>query len=202
MAKNPLVWTIVAVFALASLAPTVLAKEDRPDRSDRDAKDKDRDRAREVRDDVRDDRPRGERRAYNLTLSGNGVDRENATYTIELVGTIEGKVRFHDGNATHFKGRGILHGRLLDANGTVLKEGDLRVKMKAHEDADTGEWKWHLEAVKKRPKHWKVLNLRGDATEGEAGFDLVGHGKAVAKFDPDRRATPIKLDVRGTLVRA
>ena len=157
-----------------------------------------------------------------LDLSGSGTSRrDNLTYTVTLLGDGQAKERIRHveaddddeddpgetdeadqappENLTKLKGRLLAHVVVKDQNGTVVREGNLTVKFQLRE-TDEGEWKWHLEAVKKKPKDMPKLNLRGTAEEiGDAAWDFDGRGKATFKVDDEQRATKVRLDVEGKL---
>jgi hypothetical protein len=181
---------VLASFLLASLAPLAAAERD--------------ERPRRERDDRPDhpDRPARELKAFKISLSGTATTKDNETYRISLEG--EGRARAHsrDGNLTDVKGIARLKAQLLDENGTVVKEGMLKVRFHAHKTAE-GEWRWHLVAVGKSPRGFPNLVLRGTGGPSESGvIDLAGHGKAVVKLPDANHRTVLRLDVAGTVSRA
>ncbi|MGQ0535162.1 MAG: hypothetical protein ACT4PT_03720 [Methanobacteriota archaeon] len=137
---------------------------------------------------------------FTIALSGTATGRNNTTYTIEVSGNGTGHRRGNETNAGYL-GMALVHLVVRDANGTVVKEGDVRAKVtvKARDD---GNFTWHLEAVKKK-RDLAKFNLRGNATpDGNATFDLAGAGHLVVKKDGERRALPLRVSVTGEVSRS
>ncbi|HLE47497.1 MAG TPA: hypothetical protein VI818_04300 [Candidatus Thermoplasmatota archaeon] len=130
---------------------------------------------------------------FTIAITATGVDRDNQTYTLEATGRGIGKSREGD-NQSGFHGFAKLHVRVLDANGSLVKEGDIRVVVVAHQDED-GEWKWRIVSFLRTPRGMPKLVLRGENGTIENGVgDLEGQGFATFKpLDADKRIR-VKLD--------
>lgn len=180
---------VLATVLLASLAPLAAAQSDERPRPDRE-----RDGARE--------RPMRPSHAFELSLSGTAVSKDNETYAITIEGGGRARVHTRDGNETDAKGMVRLKVQLLDAEGNVVKEGALKGRFHAHKDAE-GEWIWQLVAIGRHARGFPNLVLRGTAVASESALlDLDGAGRAVVKLPEDDRRSVLKLDVSGTLSRA
>lgn len=137
-----------------------------------------------------------------VSLNGTATDRENRTFQFELRGEGKAQARNHEGNVTDLRGRLLLDVRLLDENGTVVKNGTLRARFHAHL-TDEG-WKWKIEAVGKKPRDLPRLGIRGEASPTDAAgvWDLSGKGKAVTRLPDEDHRTVLSLKVAGTAQRA
>jgi hypothetical protein len=190
-------WGAAAVAALAivafALVPVAEARED-GERADK-MKEK-REKAKDKREKMMDAAKKGRGGKFILQLNGTATDQDGNVYRVEISGDANGRARASgESGITQFRGVAKLDVKLIDANGTVLKEGQLRAKIGGK--ATDGEYKWHLIAGKNRamPK----LGLRGSATPIEAGgFDLAAQGKAVVKLGDERSV--LELNVTGTLM--
>lgn len=134
-----------------------------------------------------------------LNLTGTGTAKDGTNYTIELSGAGVATTKVNDENLTRTRGLARMHYRLVDANGTVLAEGNLTGKVQVREK-DDGNWTWHFEAVKKKGKNDAKLNLRGPATPAgaEGDYSLEGKGKLTVKKMGEKRAKSLKLVVAGS----
>jgi hypothetical protein len=199
--RKTLILTVLGAFLLAGLAPAVVA--DRDDGADqREKAQEKREQAREKALEARGDHAGKRWLRGNITvdLSGSAVvKKDNLTYTFTLDADGKGLVRMKNGTAQAFAGRLMAHVVVSAANGTVVKEGDLRVRVFAHLN-DEGNWTWAVESVGKRPSGVPRLVLHGQAEKtAEGAFSLSGKGHAVYKTDDDKKARPAKLaDVEGT----
>jgi len=140
----------------------------------------------------------------SLTLSGTAVGKDNATYRFNLTASGQGIERvkvYREGDRVRYQARLVAHVVLTDANGTVVEESDLRVRLYAR--GHDGNIKWTLGSVEKREDGAPRLLLKGEADKVSLGvFELEGKGKAVFKLADDERATPLKLRaVSGTFTR-
>lgn len=140
----------------------------------------------------------------SVALSGTAYGKDNATYEFNLTASGQGVERvkvYREGDRIRYHARLMAHVVLKDANGTVVEESDLRVRLYAR--GHDGDIKWTLGSVEKREDGAPRLVLKGEADKVSPGlFELEGKGKAVFKFGDDERATPLKLRaVTGTLTR-
>lgn len=141
---------------------------------------------------------RGYKHALSLQLNATGT-RDNVTYHLSVDADGMAKKKDRDGNFTKARAFLAAHVVVKGANGTVLREGDLRLKLKLHM-AEDGNWTWHLLAVGKKGKDMPKLGLKGDATQQPDGtFALEGAGKMVFKPNEEKRSIPVKLETSGRL---
>lgn len=191
----------VALMAAAAFLPIVAAHE--PDeRAERRAHDRGVERRAEHRDDHRG--AMANATPFHLEISGTGVDAENATYTITLVGDGRARLLQREGNLSGMKGLARLHGTIVDANGTVVKDGNVTVMVRARETED-GQWRWQLVSRgETRFAGVPKLLLRGGATgPADGALELDGAGFALVKPDqPDSDRLRLRLDVTGMVTRA
>lgn len=196
----PLVALVAAAFVAASLVPTALAgpgprdgphRPEAADRPERLYREGPMDRVAGIFS------GRGE--PFTINATGSGTSQTNATYTIEFAGDGRAHFKTWDEDRSALRGKAVVHYRILDVNGTVVKEGEGRVKVGAHSTSE-GEWKWHLESVKKK-RGAPALSLHGTATRDGASLDLTGEGKVVFKLEGQDRATFVRLSVTGTLAK-
>ncbi|MES2155955.1 MAG: hypothetical protein V4510_12550 [bacterium] len=136
-----------------------------------------------------------------LQLSGKAVGRDNSTYsfTIDAAGKGLWRLKDKDGDFKVFHGVMLAHGVVTAANGTVVKEGDFRVKVLARNTPDG--WKWQVVSTGERPNGMPRLVVRGEAEKVSPGvFDLTGKGHAVLRLDG--KAFSMKIpEVSGTFTR-
>jgi hypothetical protein len=134
--------------------------------------------------------------AYVLNLTGTGVGEDNATYTLTLDSAGKDVEHFVNGSLVGIAGMGNLHVVVTGANGTVVKERDLRVRLVVR-DVD-GNATWTL-VSKARQWDWEPrLALHGTAVKTSTGLDLRGSGHAAFKAS---QVGPLRLQltVSGTL---
>lgn len=190
----PLAGIVAAVFLVAALAPLALAAPDGKDRQRPPPEKIDRARHR-----LGPEPPRGG--DFTLNVTGSGLSPDNGTYEVELrcKGHAQGKTS--DDGLSRFRGRAVCRFQITDANGTVVKDGRVRVMVRGFEKAE-GEWKWELNTFRQKHRMPKLV-LHGNATPSDDGvLELAGTGHAVFHKDGERRATPLKLVVEGSLARA
>jgi len=195
--------TLTALLCLTAFIPAAMA-DGKGDRKDvKDDRQQLRDDRKDLKADMKDASKRFVKVNTTLTLSGSGVGRDNATYTftIDASGKALQRLKERDGNLTILRGAMKAQVEIKDANGTVVKAGDIRLKLFARQN-DAGEWKWMVESFGKRPNGMPRLVLRGDAEKSAPGvFDLSGKGHVVVKLDGQEKATPIKVEVAGKFTR-
>lgn len=194
MRRTFVIASVLTLFLFAGLAPTVMA--------DPSSKDPQKPPAKEAKQECRDGcRLRFLESNTTLQLAGKGVGRDNVTYSFTIDAAGKGLWRLKDkgDDFTVFRGTLKAHGVVTAANGTVVKEGDFRVRLVARH-TDEG-WKWQLVSVGERPNGMPRLVLRGEAEKISPGaFDLAGKGHAVLRVDG--KALPVKLSgVTGTFTR-
>jgi len=179
---------VLACFLLATLAPLAVAENEERQRPERTALD---------RPDGRPG-PMPDGKAFDIRFNGTATDKDNVTYTVEMRGVGYARVR-EANNTTDVMGIARLHARLVDADGNVVKEGDLRVRFHAHKVADA-DWKWKLIGFANHTRGFPQLVMRGTGAEGMP-IELEGHGKAWVRFPDERYRTGLKLDVTGEVSR-
>jgi len=225
--RKTLILTVL-MFIAAGLAPTVFADDDGNQTRKEKAKENQekaqerREEAKEKAQERKDGRGEGHGMRFlktntSLELNGTAVGKDNATYTFTLSADGKGiervKVR-KDRNATdnatangtsdpakfRYHARLLAHIVVKDANGTIVKEGDVRVQLFAKSDGN--QTKWILGSVEKKAG-MPHLVLKGNVSSaGEGSFDLEGKGKIVFKAGEESRASPAKVTaVSGTFSR-
>ncbi len=198
--------TLTALLALTAFIPATMASERHDDAKDvRDDRMELRADRKDLRDDLRDSfQKRFMRGNISLELSGSGMGRDNATYTFTIDASGKGLERMKERDGDFRVFRGVLLAKVVvkDGNGTVVKDGDVRLKLFARH-TDDGNWTWQIVSFGKRPNGMPRLVLRGDAEKVAAGeFKLAGKGHMVIKLDGAEKATPIKVtEVSGKFTR-
>ena len=205
--KGILTTSIAALLVLGLTVPIVLAddghrgsdaRQDRQDiRDDRRDIAQDRKDLRDDRRDLREDH----HRPYNLTkielnITASGTDKDNKTWTIDLQGIGLAQNRTDNGTLEAFRGFVPMVAQLKDANGTIVKQGEVRVRIVAHQN-ETGVWSWHLVSVGKTPRGLPMLFLHGTnltVSQGSASGD--GHGFAMVKPTKEHKRVKIDLDAQ------
>ena len=192
--RPTLILATAAVFLLAGLTPAIMAEpQGKPDKDKKELK---------------EERHEPKKVKFfegntTLSLSGSGVGRDNATYTFTLDAQGKGAshVKDRDGDFRAFKGVMLANATVKDANGTVVKQGEIRIKVFAFKTDDG--WRWQVLSFAERDSGMPKLMLRGQAEKvGPGEFNLTGKGHAVVKLDGAEKATPIKLrDVVGVFTR-
>lgn len=135
------------------------------------------------------------RHGFNISLEANGTDRDNQSWTVEATGVGLGAKRIDNetGNVTGFLAFAILNATLLDENGTIANQGDIRIRIHGHVN-ETGEWKWHLVSLGKTPAGLPKLFVRGDSVDIEDGAaQLEGKGLALVSKVDDKRLLFLRL---------
>ncbi|MBI2078924.1 MAG: hypothetical protein HYT80_11240 [Euryarchaeota archaeon] len=175
---------LAAVLLVGLTIPFAVAEpDDRP--AARDARKPDRDLPAEKRRDAG-------RTNFTISITATGLDRDNRTYTLEASGEGVGKARQGE-NRSGLHGFARLHVRILDENGTLVKEGDVRVHVVMIQKDDGV--KWELSSFMRTPKGLPKLALRGhNGTVVDDVADLEGHGFALFKPDDAEKRVRLKLD--------
>lgn len=135
----------------------------------------------------------------SLRLNGTGIDRENATYTFSLLGKGKAMTRSPDGNVSAIRAELIVYGKLVDANGTLVKEGRFRLFLFAKQGED-GNWTWHAMSVGKIPRGLPHVMLRGTSPGIEDGA-LALEGKGRVAVRTDEGPLRVRLEVEGGLAK-
>ncbi len=193
MVPNPkthkTVFRLLAVGALALLLTAGLAAvaSAAPDRMKHDA-------------DPSAERPqhRGEPAEFTIELAGTATDQNNETYRVELTGHGVGKVNPRERGAD-VRGLVFVHAKVLDANGSVIREGDSLARFMSESKGDSTHWRL-VGFFGPMLAHRPHLVIRGTANETAQGqWTLEGGGKAVVKLGPDAERAKLDLDVAGSL---
>lgn len=195
MRRTLIAAAVVSVFLFAGLSVVVEAKDpaDRPSKEERQQK------AQEMREQQMEKRREALKSKFfdgnaTLSLSGAGIARDNETFTFTLEAAGKARGKLTKDNETHGY-RGVLgaHGVVTDSNGTVVKEGDFRVKLLIH-PAENGTWVWKVVSFAQRSNGMPRVVLRGEAEmTAEGAFELSGAGHMVVRMEEKARATPIKM---------
>lgn len=193
--KHAILTTSIVALLMAGLtAPLVLAQptDDRPGARDDRRQDAERDDRRQdgersmkglLASEKAQANGRGHRHVDTFLISVNaqGISQDNETYTITGEGTAVGKARDRNDTMKAFAGFATLNVTLTDANGTLVKEGTIRVRLVAHQDED-GDWNWRLVSAMKTPRGMPKIFLHGDnVTLGDGSASLDGTGFALVK---------------------
>lgn len=212
MSRTLVIVSTLSLLFVAAMAPVAFAKEpstdssDRPSKEDRPAKDGERPAFKEMKE-MREKRAEQWKARFtlgnaSLSLTGTATDKQNQTYSFALEG--DGKVleRYKNGTMQSFRGAILVHGTVTDANGTVVKESDFRVKVSGHLN-ETGAWHYKVVSFAER-KDMPRLLVRGEASDEGAGlFELEGKGRAIVRLanaDEDVRPSLLKLsEIAGQL---
>lgn len=135
-----------------------------------------------------------------ILLEGTGLDRENASYRFSLEGAGKAFTRQPGGNLTALRAEIVAYAKLVDANGSLVKEGRIRLFLFAKEGAD-GNWTWHAMSVAHFPRGLPHLFLRG-TSEGPQDGSLPLDGRGRVAVRADEGPLRVRLDVEGALTRA
>lgn len=133
----------------------------------------------------------------SLRIEGTGLDKSNETYSFSATGVGKAIARRPDGNVSAIRADLIVSAKLVDANGTVVKEGRVRMALIARE-GDDGNWTWHAMSIGHFPRPLPQLLMRGTSTgpEGDT-LPLAGHGRLLVRTEEG--PLRLRLDVAGAL---
>ncbi len=206
--KHVLLTASVAALLLVGLtAPLVMAKptDDRPgDRDDR-RQDGERPMKGMLPGEHQNSRSHRQVSTFLITVSAQGISQDNESYTITGEGTAIGKVRDRNDTMKAFAGFAKLNVTLKDENGTVVKEGTIRVRLVAHQN-ETGAWHWRLVSAMKTPSGLPKIFLHGDnVTLGDGSASLDGKGFALVKVvgeDDTVKRLRLRLDADVHIAKA
>lgn len=198
--KHVLLTASVAALLLVGLtAPLVMAKPTEDRRGDRDDMRQSGERPMKGMRASEHANNRSHRQVdtFLITVSAQGISQDNHSYTITGEGTAIGKTRDKNDTMKAFAGFAKLNVTLKDENGTVVKEGTIRVRLIAHQN-ETGDWHWRLVSAMKTPRGMPKIFLHGDnVTLGDGSASLDGKGFAlvkVVKDDDTVKRLRLKLD--------
>jgi hypothetical protein len=198
---------VAALFVLGLTAPVVLADRDDDRRAERDERRDERqekfEERREKMEKAREkmkDRGHRERATFLITINAQGIDQDNATWTILGEGTAIAKSKMvaaddeeeeaaqASSDAAELKaihGFAKLNVSLKNSTGAIVKEGVIKVRFIAHQN-ETGDWSWKMVSVSKTPRGLPKIFLRGDnVTLGDGVAALEGQGFALVKAQKD-----------------
>lgn len=214
MRKTLVTASILTLFLFAGLAPVAVADGDKDERKEaKDEAKEQRKQEKEERKEAKDERKeakeaakeakRGVRGNVSLDLSGTALGKDNLTYTVEVnatgVGVERTKVSDDNETKTRLKARLMAHVVVKDANGTIVKEGNVSVKLYAHGKGD--DIRWVLSSVGKKESGIPRVLLHGQGLAADGEYELEGKGRTVFKAGDEKPAMPLKLrEVSGSLV--
>jgi hypothetical protein len=194
--KRVLTVSIAALLLVGLTAPLVLAKpgDDRPGRRDDEMRashepaakgmlpgEKASERSHRVRD------------AFIISVSAQGLSADNESYSISGSGMGLAKSKMVNETVKAIHGFAKVNITLKDANGSIVKEGAIRVHFHAHQN-ETGDWTWRLVSAGKTPKGLPKLFLHGEnVTLSEGQADLDGKGFALAKIQDGDETKRLRL---------
>lgn len=199
--------SIVALLMVGLTAPLVLAKptDERPGARDDMRQDHERPMKGMIASEKAANRSHRHVDTFLITVSAQGISQDNESYTITGEGSAIGKVRDKNDTMKAFAGFAKLNVTLQDANGSVLREGTIRVRLVAHQN-ETGDWHWRLVSAMKTPSGLPKLFLRGDnVTLGDGSASLDGAGFALVKVvgeDDAVKRLRLKLDANVSIAKA
>ena len=208
--KRVLTVSIAALLLVGLTAPLVIAKpgdERRDERADRSA---------EMRSqhepagkgmlpgEKASERSHRVREAFIISVSAQGLSADNESYTIDGSGRGLAKSREVNETVKAIHGFAKLNLTLKDANGSIVKEGTVRVHFHAHQN-ETGDWSWRLVSAGKTPRGLPKLFLHGEnVTISGDQMDLDGKGFALAKIQDgdETKRLRLRLDADVHLAKA
>jgi len=130
---------------------------------------------------------------FIVSISAQGLSQDNESYSISGEGRGIAKHRDDNGTVKTIAGFAKLNASLADENGTIVKEGTIRVRFIAHQN-ETGDWKWHLVSAGHTPRGLPKLFLHGEnVTASEGVADLDGKGFAIVKVGEGDALQRLKL---------
>ena len=208
--KHVLTFSIAALLIVGLTMPLVMAKPGDEEREHRGRSEEMREKGQELREKARqmaeerkaNHSKRPAPQAFSINITASGKDQDNVSYSIDATGLGLVKIREHNGTVTGVKGAAKLNVTLKDENGTVVKQGEIRVHIVGHLNETSGEWRWHLVSHHKTPKGLPKLFLMGDnGTVDNGTATLKGDGFALVKVEPEKQRRMIRLDAEVELAK-
>ena len=209
MKRVLLTTSIVALLMVGLTAPLVLAKptDERPGPRE----DMRESHERPSRDMLPGEAAKASNRSHRhvdtflITVSAQGISQDNESYTLTGEGSAIGKIRERNETVKAFAGFAKLNVTLKDANGTIVKEGTIRVRLVAHQN-ETGAWHWRLVSAMKTPAGLPKVFLHGEnVTLGDGSASLDGKGFSMVKVvgeDDSVKRLRLRLDADVYIAKA